>query len=118
MRAEPTPRENALATDIIGCAMKVHSNLGPGLVESVYEVCFVHELRKAGLIVHRQPVQPVVYDGIVLEDSVRLDLLVEDSIIVENKAVETILPIHLAQLRTYLKLTNRRLGLLINFSAI
>jgi GxxExxY protein len=118
MPTEPTPDENALASRIIGCAMIVHRKIGPGLIESVYEACFTHELRKAGLAVHRQKLQRIEYDGLVFEDNLRLDLIVEDSIIVEDKAVEQILPIHLAQLRTYLKLSNKRLGLLINFNTI
>ena len=118
MPTEPTARENALATQIIGCAMIVHRKFGPGLIESVYEVCFTHELRKAGVHVHRQKLQRIEYDGIVFDDSLRLDLMVEDAIVVEDKAVDEIHPIHLAQLRTYLKLANRRLGLLINFNTM
>ena len=112
---EPTEYENNLATKIIGCAMTIHRRFGPGLIESVYETCFCHELVKAGLAVHRQKTQPIVYDNLVFEDPFRLDVFVEDTIIVENKAVEAILPLHKAQLRTYLTLANRRLGLLINF---
>ena len=118
MLVEPTPEENALATRIIGCAMTVHRAFGPGLIESVYETCFTHEMRKAGLTVHRQKLQPIAYDGLIFENALRLDLIVEDSIIVEDKAVEEIHPIHLAQLRTYLKLANKRLGLLINFNTV
>jgi GxxExxY protein len=113
---EPTEYENVLATRIIGCAMLVHRNFGPGLVESVYETCFCHELVKAGLAVHRQKTQPIIYDDIVFEDPFRIDIFVEDTVIIENKVVETVLPVHKAQLRSYLKLTNRRLGLLINFN--
>ena len=113
---EPTDFENSLATRIIGCAMIVHRQFGPGLVESVYETCFCHELLKAGLTVHRQKCQPIIYDGISLEDPFRLDLVVEDTIIIENKVVEKVLPLHQAQLRSYLKLANRRLGLLISFN--
>jgi GxxExxY protein len=113
---EPTDRENRLATKIIGYAMIVHRKFGPGLVESVYETCFCHELVKAGMAVHRQKAQPIVYDDITFEDPFRLDVLVEDSIIVENKVAEKVLPLHRAQLRSYLKLANRRLGLLINFN--
>ncbi|HYF35607.1 MAG TPA: GxxExxY protein [Prosthecobacter sp.] len=113
---EPTEFENSLATKIIGCAMIIHRRFGPGLVESVYETCFCHEPVKAGLNVHRQKSQPIVYDNLVFEDPFRIDVFVEDTIIVENKAIEAILPLHKAQLRTYLKLANRRLGLLINFN--
>ena len=115
---EPTPRENALATKIIGCAMIVHRHFGPGVVESVYETCLCHELSKAGLHAHRQKRQPIVYDGITFEDPFRIDVLVEDTIIIENKVLEHVLPVHLAQLRTYLKLANRRLGLLINYNVV
>ncbi|MDZ4288567.1 MAG: GxxExxY protein [Prosthecobacter sp.] len=113
---EPTDYENLLATKIIGCAMTIHRRFGPGLVESVYETCFCHELVKTGLAVHRQKPQPIIYDDITFEDPFRLDILVEDTVIVENKHVEVVLPVHKAQVRTYLKLANRRLGLLINFN--
>ena len=83
--SEPTQYENALATKIIGCAMKIHRRFGPGLVESVYETCFCHELHKSGLSVHRQKPQPIIYDDITFDDPFRLDLFVEDTIIVENK---------------------------------
>ena len=114
--SEPTEYENSLANRIIGCAMIVHRQFGPGLLETVYETCFCHELVKTGLEVHRQKSQPIIYDGIIFEDPFRLDLLVENTIIVENKAVEIVLPLHKAQVRSYLKLSNRRLGLLINFN--
>ncbi|MFO1438043.1 MAG: GxxExxY protein [Verrucomicrobiaceae bacterium] len=116
MLIEPTPYENELATRIIGCAMIVHRHFGPGMIESVYETCFEHELRKAGLKVLRQKRQPIIYDGITFDDPFRIDLLIEDTIIVENKVVEVVLPLHKAQLRSYLELANRRLGLLINFN--
>ena len=117
MKSEPTPHENAIASRVIGCAITVHRTLGPGLLESVYEACFTHELAKAGFDVHRQKPQRIVYDGMVLEDALRLDLVVNDTILIEVKAVEKVQPIHKAQLRTYLKLANRRLGLLINFNS-
>ena len=113
---EPTQRENDLATQIIGCAMVVHRHFGPGMIESVYETCFCHELAKAGLQGVRQKRQPIIYDGIAFDDPFRIDILVNDTVIVENKVVEVVLPIHKAQLRSYLKLANRRLGLLINFN--
>lgn len=116
MLTEPTRSENELATQIIGCAMIVHRQFGPGLVESVYETCLCHELAKAGLAVVRQKRQPIVYDGITFDDPFKMDVFVNDSIIIENKVVETVLPLHKAQLRSYLKLANRRLGLLINFN--
>lgn len=115
---EPTARENAVASKIIGCAMTIHRHFGPGLVESVYETCLCHELAKAGLRVYRQKRQPITYDGIVFDDPFRIDVFVEDTIIIENKVLEHVLPVHLAQLRTYLKLANRRLGLLINYNVV
>lgn len=90
--------------------------MGPGLLESAYEVCLEHELRKAGLKVERQVPLPVTYDGIKLNCGYQLDLLVEGKIIIELKAIESIMPIHEAQLLTYLKLTGLKLGLLINFN--
>ncbi len=107
---------NELTEKIIGCAIKVHRVLGPGLLESAYEVCLVHELRKAGLRVERQAPLPIVYDGIELDACYQLDIVVEDLIILELKSVERIMPIHEAQLLTYLKLTKKKLGLLINFN--
>lgn len=107
---------NELTEKIIGCAIKVHRVLGPGLLESAYEVCLVHELRKAGLRVERQVPLPIVYDGIELDACYQLDIVVEDLIILELKSVERIMPIHEAQLLTYLKLTKKKLGLLINFN--
>jgi GxxExxY protein len=116
MLTEPTLSENDLATQIIGCAMIVHRHFGPGLVESVYETCLCHELAKAWLAVVRQKRQPIVYDGITFDDPFKMDVFVNDTIIIENKVVETVLPLHKAQLRSYLKLADRRLGLLINFN--
>ncbi len=107
---------NELSEKIIGCAIKVHRTLGPGLLESAYEVCLVHELRKAGLKVERQVSLPIIYEGIQLDAGYQLDVIVEDKIILELKAVENLLPIHEAQLLTYLKLANKKLGLLINFN--
>ncbi len=107
---------NELTEKIIGSAIKVHRTLGPGLLESAYEVCLVHELRKVGLRVDKQVPVPIIYDGVALEACYQLDVVVEDSIILELKSVERIMPIHEAQLLTYLKLTNRKLGLIINFN--
>lgn len=107
---------NRLSEKIIGCAIKVHRALGPGLLESAYEACLAHELTKAGLQTRRQVPVPIIYDGIKLDAGYQLDLVVEDRIIVELKSVEMLLPIHEAQLITYLKLTGMRLGLLINFN--
>ena len=102
---------------IVTKAILVHTKLGPGLLESVYRICLTHELRKAGLHVVAERIVPVVYDDLQFEEGYRLDLLVEDEIIVEIKAVEKILPVHVAQLLSYLKLMDRRLGLLLNFNA-
>ena len=107
---------NALTYKIIGCAYKVHKELGPGLLESTYEVCLKHELRKANLKVVSQCPLPVLYGTIKLDAGYRVDLLVEDSVILELKAVEQITPTHKAQLMTYLKLSKLKLGLLLNFN--
>ncbi len=100
---------------IIGCAIEVHKNLGPGLLESVYEPCFIDELRNAGLFVKSQIYVPVHYKGKDLGGSLKLDLLVNDLIIVEEKAVELMIPLYKAQLLSYLKLAGKPKGLLINF---
>lgn len=114
---EPIPHEiDVVARQIVDAAFTVHKALGPGLLENVYEVCLVHELRKRGLRTDHQVTLPVVYDNIRLDAGLRLDLLVEETVIVELKAVERLLPVHKAQVLTYLKLTGRRLGLLINFN--
>ncbi|MBK9216370.1 MAG: GxxExxY protein [Chloracidobacterium sp.] len=111
-----TERVEQLSHLVIGAALKVHKELGPGLIESVYERCLCYELQKAGLVYERQMAVPVVYDGMKLDADLRLDIWVEKSLIIEVKAVEATLPIHQAQLMTYLKLTGNRLGLLINFN--
>lgn len=105
-----------ISGQVIGAAIAVHRELGPGLLESAYEACLVHELRQQGVQIEQQIPQPVFYKGLQLECGYRLDLLVENRVIVELKAVETLLPIHEAQLLTYLKLRQLRLGLLINFN--
>ncbi len=107
---------NHLTHQIIGCAIKVHQQLGPGLLESTYEVCLEHELIQHGFNVERQKALPVVYNNIKLEAGYRIDLLVENEVIVELKAVDELAPIHEAQLMTYLKLAEKKLGLLINFN--
>lgn len=107
---------NEVSGQVIGAAIAVHRELGPGLLESAYEACLVHELGQRGVQVEQQVAQPVFYKGLQLECGYRLDLLVEDRVIVELKAVEALLPIHEAQLLTYLKLRKLRLGLLINFN--
>jgi len=101
---------------VVEAAYTVHSALGPGLLEGVYEICLFHELQKQGLQVERQVSLPVVYGDLLLEAGLRRDMLVEDCIVVELKAVEAVLPVHIAPLLTYLKLSGRRLGLLINLN--
>ncbi|HEX8846056.1 MAG TPA: GxxExxY protein [Pyrinomonadaceae bacterium] len=106
---------NEISGAIITAAMKVHSALGPGLLESAYEACLIYELRKNGLDVKSQLPLPVIYDGVKIDAGYRIDLLVDDSVIVELKTVERLLPVHQAQLLSYLKLSDKRAGLLINF---
>jgi GxxExxY protein len=110
--------KDGLGGTILGCAMKVHTTLGPGLLESAYEACLVHEISKAGLTVARQVALPVVYDGIELDAGYRIDLLVENKVILELKVVEKLLPIHTAQLLSYLKLSRQELGYLLNFNVV
>lgn len=118
-----TPREaippqiDEIATQVVDAAFAVHSKLGPGLLESVYETCLVHELAKRNLRTERQLRLPIVYDGLRLDGGLRLDMLVGEHVVVELKTVEKVLPIHYSQLLTYLKLSGHRLGLLINFNA-
>lgn len=106
---------NALSGIVIDGSIKVHRQLGPGILESGYETCLAFELRRRGLVVATQVPQPIIYDGVELEACYRLDLLVEDVLIVELKTVDKLLPVHEAQLLSYLRLSNRRLGLLLNF---
>ena len=108
--------EEGIATAIVDAAYTVHSNLGPGLLERIYEVCFCHELTKRGMAPRRQVVIPLVYDGITFDEGLQLDVLVSDRVICELKAVETMNPVFMAQLLTQLKLTQKRLGFLINFN--
>jgi len=114
---EPIPAHtNAVARQIVDAAFCVHKALGPGLLESVYQICLAHELHKRGLAVRQQVVLPVRYDGLELDAGLRLDMLVAECVVVELKSVERLLPIHKAQALTYLKLTGHRLALLINFN--
>ena len=105
-----------IAKDVVDAAYKIHTKLGPGLLESAYEACLAHELTKRGYQIERQKPQPVIYDGLEIEVGYRLDVLVNGEVIVELKSVEQVLPIHHAQLMTYLKLSGKTLGLLINFN--
>ena len=109
---------NELSGQVVDAAMKVHSALGPGLLESAYEACLVFELHRRGLKAVRQVEQPVVYDSVKIDVGYRLDVLVEDAVILELKAVKELLPIHKAQLLSYLKLSGHKLGLLINFNTL
>ena len=104
-----------LTEQVIGAAIEVHRALGPGLLESAYEECLCHELRLRDLKFHRQVPLPVNFKGIHLDCGYRMDILVEDSVIIELKCVEHVLPVHEAQLLTYLKMTGKRVGLIINF---
>jgi len=108
---------NEISGEIVDASIHVHRCLGPGLLESVYESVLAYALQKRGLKVDRQVPVPVVYDDLQFEEGFRADLIVENAVIVELKSVETIAPVHSKQLMTYLKLMDRRLGLLINFGA-
>jgi len=113
----PIPHElNRLSHSVVDAAYAVHTALGPGLLEGVYETCLAHELAKRKLLVERQVAVPIEYDGVKLDAALRIDMLVEKGLVVEVKSVEALLPVHTAQLLTYLKLTGCRLGLLINFN--
>ena len=109
------PRINGVTREIVTAAMRVHSVLGPGLLESAYQACLLYELRKHGLRVADQVGLPVVYDGEKIDLGYRIDLIVEDSVIVEIKCVEAIHPVHQAQLLSYMRLSGKQVGLLINF---
>ena len=110
--------ENELSEKIIGCAIKVHQALGPGLLESAYEECLYFELVQEGLYAEKQKPLPLVYQDVKLECGYRVDLLIEKKVIVEVKSVEALNDVHLAQVLTYLKLSNCKLGLLINFNVL
>lgn len=118
-----TPREHIpketdeIASKIVDAAFAVHTTLGPGLLEGVYEICLLHELGKRGLKAERQVLLPIVYDDHRLDAGLRLDFLVENQVVVELKAMEALLPVHKAQVLTYLKFSGHRLGLLINFNS-
>jgi len=107
--------ENEIAKEIVDAAYKIHTTLGPGLLESVYEVALVYELEQRGLSVARQQPIPIVYESVTFDEGFRADLVVENKVIVELKSVEQIAPVHNKQLLTYLRLTDMHLGLLINF---
>ena len=110
-------KENQIASQIVDAAFQVHTKLGPGLLESVYEVVIAYELEIRGLLIMRQVPVPIKYNDLVFEEGFRADIVVENSVIVELKSVESIAPVHKKQLLTYLRLADKRLGLLINFGA-
>ena len=111
-----TEKEEQVAERIVNAAYEVHRALGPGLLEKVYEVCFCHELTKAGLSYQKQVSVPINYDGVKLDEGLRLDVLVENLIICELKAVDQMNSVYTAQVLSYMKLTGKRLGFLINFN--
>lgn len=111
-------KDNEISSLIIGCAIRVHTILGPGLLENAYEECLYYELKKSGLFVEKQKEMPLIYDEIKLDLGYKLDLFVEDRIVVELKTVDMFSDIHIAQLLTYLKLTNCKFGLLLNFNVM
>ncbi len=103
---------------VLDCCFKIHSELGPGLLESVYEHCLFHELTKSGLVVYQQKPVPLVYKEVKLETGYRIDLYVENKIVIEVKSIEALANIHLAQVLTYLRLSESKLGLLVNFNVL
>lgn len=108
--------ENEIGSAVIAAAMKVHSAVGPGLLEGAYELCLAHELTKQGMTIRRQVSIPIRYEELSIENGYRVDLLVDDRVVVELKAIETLLPVHRAQLLSYLRLGGFRLGYLLNFN--
>lgn len=112
---EKTMRENSITKEVLKAAFTVHTQLGPGLLESAYEACLFYEIIQLGLEVERQVAMPLIYKEIKMETGYRLDLLVQKNVIIEVKAVETFTDVHIAQMITYLKLSNCKIGLLINF---
>jgi GxxExxY protein len=116
MQTQEDLHENPIAKEIVDAAYKIHTKLGPGLLESVYEVILAHELKKRGLRVQRQLPVPIVWEDIQFQDGYRLDLLVQDKVLVEVKSIENVERVHKKQLLTYLRLLNKRLGILINFN--
>jgi GxxExxY protein len=118
MKMEIVMEHQDITGAIIDAAMKVHSLLGPGLMESTYEVCLKHELQQRRYFVESQVTLPVLYDGVLIDAGYRIDLLVDGKVIVELKAVDKLLPLYEAQLLTYLKLSKLKVGLLINFNVL
>lgn len=114
--AKPGAREEEIGKAVVDAAFKVHAALGPGLLEKVYETCMEYELTKAGFKTERQVILPIAYDKMIFEEGLRLDLLVEDLVIIELKAVDQVNPVWQAQIISHLKLSNKNLGFLINFN--
>lgn len=110
--------ENELSKIVFDSALKVHQTLGPGLLESAYEECLFYELKKIGLDVQKQKALPLVYEGVKLDVGYRIDIIIENKLIIEVKSVDALNDVHIAQLLTYLKLTNCKLGMLINFNVV
>ena len=115
-RALKIMTENELSNKVIGLAMEVHTALGPGLLESAYKECLYHKIWKTGLSIEKEKPMPLVFEGVKLECGYRIDLLIENKLVIEIKSVEVINDVHLAQTLTYMKLGNYKLGLLMNFN--
>ena len=113
---KPSNRENGIGTEIIAAAIRVHSILGPGLLETAYEICLAHEISKRALCARRQVALPLRYEDLLVEDAYKIDLLVSECVVVEIKALESILPVHRGQLLSYLRLGGYKLGYLLNFN--
>lgn len=109
-------RENELSKIVFDCALKVHQTLGPGLLESAYEECLFYELKKTGLYVEKQKALPLIYEEVKLDIGYRIDIIIENKLILEIKSVEVLNDVHFAQIMTYLKLTDCKLGMLLNFN--
>ena len=110
--------ENEISKIVFDCALKVHKSLGPGLLESAYEECLFYELKKCNLIVQKQKPLPLIYENVKLEIGYRLDIIIENKVILEIKSVDSLNDIHVAQILTYLKLSDCKLGMLINFNVV
>ncbi len=115
---EKRSKTNELTRQIIGAAMRVHAVLGPGLLENAYEACLKHELIRRGFRVETQITLPVVYEGLIVDLGYRMDMLVEGEVVLELKAIEQVLPVHRAQLTSYLRLSGKKVGLLFNFHTV
>ena len=110
--------EDEIGKLVINASMKIHTALGAGLLEGIYEACLAYELEKQGLPVRRQAALPIVYEGLKLDNAFRIDILVDDKVVVELKAIDNLLPVHSAQLLSYLKLGKYKLGYLLNFNVV